>query len=202
VKTLILAALIGLICLPASAQFFEDFNAGIPGDWGLEDYQDGGSAFMWGTNVDYGYDNWTGGDGMCVHGDSDDYGGEFDIGLVTPMIDLTGAMTFEADLNYANYVNYDFFDIDIDAGGGWVNLLRWNEDHGGFQALPGEHVMLDISGYAGQMAKFRFHYYDPNVDDWDWYAQIDNVAVTVPEPGLISLAGGLLGLAALAIRRR
>jgi hypothetical protein len=59
--------------------------------------------------------------------------------------------------------------------------LSWNEDHppGGLFAAPGEAVSIDLNAYLGASdVQVRWHYYDPNFGDWDWYAQVDNVALT------------------------
>jgi MYXO-CTERM domain-containing protein len=110
---------------------------------------------------------------------------------------VPGGARLQLLANYQNFAALDFFDIDINNGSGWVNLLRWNEDHGGFDAPPGEAIDLDLSAYAGDTAQVRFHYYDPNSGDWDWYIQVDDVAVT-PAPGALAL----LGIGGLAVARR
>ena len=61
--------------------------------------------------------------------------------------------------------------------------MSWNEDHGGFRAPPGEAVTVDLSPYLGMSNLIlRWHYYDPNSGDWDWYAQVDEVGVTCEIP--------------------
>ncbi|MEI2688243.1 MAG: choice-of-anchor J domain-containing protein [Anaerolineae bacterium] len=87
-------------------------------------------------------------------------------------------MTYTA--NYQNFINSDFLDVDISTDGGttWTNLLRWNEDHGTSGSPPGVNVSIDLSAYAGQNGlMLRWRYYDPNTGDWNWYAQVDDVAL-------------------------
>lgn len=132
--------------------------------------------------------NFTNGSGGVACVSSDVFGpAEYDVELRTPAINLSGfaapaALTFTA--NYQNFANLDFFTVDVSTNGGaaWTNLLSWNEDHGAFRAAPGENVNLDISAYAGQAdVRFRFRYFDPNSGDWNWYAQVDNVAVAATQ---------------------
>ncbi len=72
----------------------------------------------------------------------------------------------------------------IDGGTGWTNVLSWNEDHGVFRALPGEDVNLDISAVAGNQTSvmIRWYYFDPEPNDYEWYAQVDDVAVACDVP--------------------
>ena len=178
--------------------FYEDFEGGIPGSWSVIDNAGGGVVWM--TNADWGDGNYTNGSGLAAEVNSDSAGtAEFDTELVTHSFVVPAGSALELTANYMNFAYLDFFDIDINVGSGWVNLLSWNEDHGGFFSTPGEDISIDLSGYAGNSANVRFHYYDPNSFDWDWYVQIDNVAVT-PAPSALALLG--LGGLAAARRRR
>jgi hypothetical protein len=53
-------------------------------------------------------------------------------------------------------------------------------------AAPGEAVNLDIASVAGQEnVMCRFHYYDPNMGDNDWYVQVDVVVVAATSIGTL-----------------
>jgi hypothetical protein len=103
-------------------------------------------------------------------------------------VGYTGA-SLEYIVDYQNFGFLDFLNLDISTDGGstWKNLLSWNEDHpvGGLYVATGELVSVDLSHYAGEAdVKLRWHYFDPNSSDWDWYAQIDDVSLAcdnVPE---------------------
>ncbi|MFZ2487073.1 MAG: S8 family serine peptidase [Anaerolineae bacterium] len=171
-------ALAGLVCnAPA-----EGFDTGVPpANWSVQTNEPDGP--QWSMLADCGEDNYTNGSGEAACVSSDVFGtAEFDTSLVSPPLDLTGAgtVTLHYTANYQNYAALDFLDLDIstDAGATWTTLLSWNEDHGTFAAPPGVDVNVDLSAYAGTTgALLRWRYYDPNTDDWDWYAQVDNVAV-------------------------
>jgi hypothetical protein len=176
--------------LLGTALLTESFDTGIPAGWAVVD--NAGSGVVW-TNL-VGCEeagNFTGGAGEVACVSSDLFGqAEFDTELRTPVIDLTGfvapaSLTFLT--NYQNFVNSDFFAVDVStngAAGPWTNLLNWNEDHGTFRGTPGEAVNLDIASVTGQAnVMFRFHYFDPNTGDFDWYAQVDDVVVTATGGG-------------------
>jgi hypothetical protein len=60
--------------------------------------------------------------------------------------------------------------FDIWNGANWVNLLTWNENH-----TAGEFVSLDLGAYVGMSdLQVRYRYAG---NGWDWYAQVDNVAI-------------------------
>ncbi len=200
----------------------ESFDVSIPAGWAVVD--NAGSGVVWTNLANCGEPgNFTGGSGDLGCVSSDDAGiAEFDTELRTPVIDLStsiapASLTFNA--NYQNFGGLDFFDVDVStngAAGPWTNLLTWNEDHGTQGSTPGEAVNLDIDSVVGQAnVMFRFHYYDPNQADWDWYAMVDDVVVTatvggnppaeVPtlsEVGLGGLALLLAGAGFLVLRRQ
>ena len=109
-------------------------------------------------------------------------------------MDLTGvaSATLSYLANYQNFGGVDFLDVDAstDGGGTWAPLRSWNEDHGDLRSVPGEAVTLDLSAFAGSGSVIvRWRYYDPvgPADSGDWYAQIDDVA--------LSCAGDVPGIA-------
>lgn len=156
----------------------EDFEGGIANGWTAEDLL-GSSSFNWDVNTFFSDANFTNAAGLCAEGDSDAFPGEFDVALVSPAVPLPPAGELTYTTNYQNYRNEDFADVDISTdGSSWTTILSWNEDHGGFDAPPGEDITLDLSAYEGQTIRVRFHYYDPNTGDWDWYWQVDDVSIT------------------------
>lgn len=161
-----------------------EFRAGIPESWSV--VNNAGGATVWsdiaGSQIG---GNFTGGTGDAASVSSDAKPGAFDTELQTNTFSLAGMteVTLEYLVDYQNYGFLDFLNLDIstDGGASWKNLLTWNEDHpvGGLGNDTGEQVSVDLSYYAGETnVKLRWHYFDPNQgSDFDWYAQVDNVAL-------------------------
>jgi hypothetical protein len=191
--------------VPAGArtvvQIAEDFGGGVPpAGWQVVDNgSDGpnGSA-AWsglGEGSCVGEGNYTNGEGNCACSNTDAAGSgvEVDTELKTEGYDYSGAsnsiLTFTA--NYQNLAGSDFFEVDYscDNGATWTNILTWNEDHGGFFSTPGEDVNLDTSALDGQACcEIRYHYYDPNSNDFDWYIQVDDHVIEAD--GTVTGLGG------------
>jgi cysteine-rich repeat protein len=164
------------------------FDAGIAGSWSVVDNE--GTGVVWTDIASSGLaDNFTGGSGEAASVSSDAFiFTEFDTELISNSFSLQNqaSAALEYRVNYQNLAGLDFLDVDIstDGGSNWTNLLSWNEDHppGGLFFPPGEAVSIDLSAYLGEPdVRLRWHYYDPNSGDWDWYAQVDNVAITAPD---------------------
>ncbi len=161
----------------------ESFEGGTfpPAGWNVIDNE--GTGVVWQFAADYGDGNYTStGEAATVNSDASGVA-EFDTELWTPEIDVAGKsdLYVQYTANYQNLAGLDFLDLDISTDGGtsWVTLLSWNEDHGGFFAQPGELVTIPLdAAVAGASSMIlRWRYYDPNTDDFDWYAQIDDVIV-------------------------
>ncbi len=190
----------------------EDFNAGLPTGWTV----DSSGAVSWGISGDAANEasNWTGGSGSAASASSDAAGiGAYDASLITTSFSLENFSSASLDF----LVNYqalgqaptaDNFDVDVslDGGASWVTALAFDDDApvGGLFVEDGVAVNLDLSAYLGESdVTLRFHYYNPDPQAFDWYAQVDDVLVagnfmtpgTVAEPpSLAIMAAGLLGL--------
>ncbi len=172
--------------LVSSEVLTASFESGVPAGWSAMDNE--GNGVEWEACSAWGA-NYTGGAGDCIGVSSDAAGqAEFDAELHSPVIDLSNAVAAEVTYkaNYQNYAAHDFFDVDVSTDGGstWETVSTWNEDHGAFFSTPGEEVTLDLSDYAGEQIIIRWRYYDPGTGDYDWYAQIDDVVVSVDEPAV------------------
>jgi cysteine-rich repeat protein len=161
------------------------FDDGIAASWTVVD--NAGTGVVWSSVADSGIGgNFTGGSGDAATANSDASAFvEFDTELHSNSFSLAGwtGATLEYLVDYQNLSNLDFLDLDIstDGGSSWTNLLSWNEDHpvGGLFTTTGEAVSVDLTHYAGETnVKLRWHYFDPNSGDWDWYAQIDDVSLS------------------------
>ena len=161
----------------------QDFNGATfpPTGWTVVD--NAGTGVVWKLNTAWGDGNYTGGTGTAADANSDkNQGIEYDTELVSPVISVASLPPSPKLLYRANFQKYstEYLKVDIKVDGGtWTNLLSWQEDHGGFEGLPGEQVLIDLTPHVTGHANFqlRWHYYNPNTDDWDWYAQVDDVRV-------------------------
>ena len=171
------------------------FDNGVPDSWTVIDNE--ATGVVWNDIANSGIGgNFVGTEGDAASVSSDAAGPvEFDTELRSNMIDLRNAksasVTYQVD--YQNFGGLDFLDLDIstDGGASWATLLSWNEDHpiGGLFVPAGESANVDLSAYIGQKVYLRWRYYDPNSGDWDWYAQIDDVAVDCDVRGRMVGAG-------------
>ncbi len=179
---LIVAKSLGIELLAGTSLLEENFEGGTfpPSGWSTTD--NAGEGVAWGFAGDAGEGNYSGvGEAATIS--SDAFGAaEFDAEIISPSITTAGYknIAVQYNVNYANYANLDFLDLDIQVDdGAWTTVLSWNEDHGTFRGTPGEFVSLPLDSYLTGASSFRlrWHYYDPNAGDWDWYAQIDDVSV-------------------------
>jgi hypothetical protein len=186
--------------------FAESFDTATLGQMTYTDYlTDGASAFEWTNNEAQGLGNFTGGTGSAAMSHSDAVFGAFDHAIVTPEIVLPeDRLVLSFVHNYQNFAHIDIADVDIttDGGSSWINLHRFNEDHGGFYEKPGKTVLLNLTAYAGESVRIRFRHTDLTEDALDWYWQVDNIAVetAIPAPGALALLGAA-GLIAAGRRR-
>ncbi len=185
--------------------FLETFDGGFPAGWSIEDYQVGGSPFTWAPNAAYGAGNWTGGTGVCAMASSLSAPGSYSLALVTPdvVVPAVGG-AFRYKVNWQSAAAFDHARVDISTDGGlvWSPLFTHGPDLGAAfsSAPPNVVVTVGLAGFAGETARFRFHYYTDVVTGpvHDLYWQVDDVElIPAPGSGALALLGGLL-----ALRRR
>ena len=160
------------------------FDDGIAPNWMVVD--NAGTGIVWSNITGSGIGgNFAGGSGDAATANSDASPGEFNTELHSNSFSLAGwnGATLDYLVDYQNLASLDFLNLDIstDGGNNWTNMLSWNENHpvGGLSNATGEAVSVDLTYYAGKEdVKLRWHYFDPNTGDWDWYAQIDDVSLT------------------------
>lgn len=177
----------------------EDFEGGVPPTGWSVTNNVSGSPIVWATNAFWNDQNYTGGSGIAATADSNNaaslfgYEGTYDTALVTPEIQVSSLpanpmVTFV--LNYQEYSGNEALDVDVSGDGGntWTNLAHINTNQGSLYSLPGvsEQVPLTVPGGATQI-EVRWRYYNL-ISGFDWYAQIDNVAIG----GCAPISGGLV----------
>jgi hypothetical protein len=163
----------------------EDFESWPPAGWVLSaDPQTGG---VWkslahpagcASGSSFPYINATGGAGLCADANSDCQGDGMDTTMVTPSFSLaspdylSAQLQFKSDFFCAAALDEAWVDITTDGGAVWTNLLYF--DH---QSVRGPDTeTIDLTPYLGQPdVRLSFEYAAPG---WDWYWQVDDVAVT------------------------
>lgn len=153
-----------------------DFESGIPGDWTVSDDSPGGDGITWVTTADNecGIDNNTGASGTAACADSDFPGSAnspaYDTSLITPPIDLSGVGSATLDAStYFRYYDDSQLNIEIWNGSDWD--VAWTVD-----SDSQNDVNVDLDAYTGaDNVQVRFRYLG---DGWDYYAQVDDVALS------------------------
>lgn len=170
------------------------FESGIPADWTIVD-NTGGTGIVWVSTTDAacGIANLTNGSGEAVCADSDHAGSgapAYNTELVSNAFDLTGydSITLDVAAYYRDLgTGNDLFKVDVWDGTTWTNELTWDTSH-----MPGD-INLDLSSYSGLTGvQVRFTYAG---DGWDWYAEVDNVALTcanLSQPPVIEVSPATL----------
>ncbi len=129
-------------------------------------------------------DSWAAVDSLCTSG-----GTRMDEELISPVIDLSGAVTatleFDHWFAWASTRRDELADVDVrssNTGGAWVNVAQWS----GASSPNGEHVNLDISTEAAGAAdvQIRFHYHNAQVELY-WY--VDNITVDFSNPAYCNM---------------
>lgn len=157
-----------------------DFESGIPGDWTVTDDSPGGDGITWVTTADSecGFGNDTGASGTAACADSDFPGSSdspaYDTALTTPPIDLSGVASAALDVStYFRYYQDSQLNIEVWNGSGWD--VAWTVD-----SDSQNDVNVDLDAYTGaDDARVRFRYVG---DGWDYYAQVDDVALSCSGP--------------------
>ncbi len=168
----------GYVTTPGFAQNFETWP--LTG-WTIVDHA--GVGVVWKSSAVWGDNNFTGGSGVAADVNSDNsYHMNYDTELVSPTIDpatLPGKnLTYKA--NFQSFSGLEALDLDITNDGGaiWTNISHWTTDHGSNGALPGVTVAVDLTPFITANFQLRWRYYTSQSSPWDWYAQVDEVAIT------------------------
>ncbi|MEM6638558.1 MAG: dockerin type I domain-containing protein [Pseudomonadota bacterium] len=185
------------ICIARDVCFAEDFDPGLSGNLSAIGWQSipVGGTLDWGTTDDgvcgsanFPNGNYTDGFGQAACVDSDAFGsGEQTALLCSPPIDLSTATGSKLDFN----LNFQIFqNTGEDGFGAFVGTEPPNatnvvndysqvyvtfENQGAFTDSPGEDVSVDVSAFDGESEVYACFFYRGN---FDWYAQVDDVAIT------------------------
>jgi len=179
---------VALIVLSSAASadgLEEHFGGSFPPSGGMV-ADSASSGVVWKSNAEWDQVNWTGGGGTCAACNPNAAAGvDYDTWLISPVFEVPENARLYFRMNYQNMAGWDFLDIEVFIGMSWYTILRLNEDHGAFLALPGEWGIAEFPGMVGPgvEVKIGFHYHDDVTSpDDDWYAQIDDVIISDGSP--------------------
>ena len=160
----------------------QDFEGSFPpAGWNVVNNVPGG-ACVWDNTNPNGRTNLTGGTGKFAIADSDYCGSasSMDTEMWTSTLDLTGLadprVSFNMDFYYysSGGSEYGALDASTDNGATWSNLKTWTANARGPRLE--EYAM---PGAGSNNARVRWHYGNSS---WDWWWQVDNVAITACAP--------------------
>lgn len=168
----------------------ESFDTQIPSSWRVVNNVPE-SPVVWRLNTQLDAKNYTKGTGTAATVRSDIFPNKrFDTELRTPTLRIPNNnpvyLSFRANYQDFDPAGADFLSVDVSLNGGasWIELLRWNEDHGSFfdqgGVVTGENVTLELTPFVrrDQEIIVRWRYYDVGAGlPQDWYAQIDDVEI-------------------------
>ena len=183
-----LSETVGEVVLGGGIVLTEDFEGGIPGSWTIEDgSSDGFTWYADDVSDPAGCGNTDpnpplAGTWAAVDSDCTGTGVAMDESLISPVMDLSFALTASLDFDHF-YQQYgpEFCDVDVRSsltGGAWVNVAQWT----GTDTPNPDHATLDITAQAAGAsdAQVRWRYYNA---DFEWFWYLDNVIVAYTAPG-------------------
>jgi len=160
----------------------EDFSAGIPGTWTIED--GGTSADTWfscdpsaGCNDHGEFGNATPPYAM-VDSDVAGSGSTLEEGLITPSVDCSGysliLLRFLNNFQWVSGADYGEIQVSNDGGSTWNTIVTLQSDTAD---RAGEVVLLDISPEAAGQADVMVRFYYNDAGEWAWYWMVDDVEI-------------------------
>ncbi|WNJ17940.1 PKD domain-containing protein [Pontibacter sp. G13] len=158
----------------------EDFDQGIPSNWGISNggtstdtwmETTGGVAgqYLDGTEFLVANSELAGSGGVVL----------FEI-IQSPVIALTGGVSLELEFDqyFRSAGGGEYGLVQVWNGFQWVTLYTVSSTTGSWNA-PNKQT-INISSYVNSQFRVRFTYYD--VGTWGWYWAIDNVKISNPQP--------------------
>ncbi len=160
----------------------ETFDSSIPTTWTVVD--GGSTTDTWVYTTAYGTSSTLDGTPFAfVDSDGAGEGVTMDEELISPAIDCTGytnlILDFDHYFHYITGYGDEQADVDIWDGSTWNNIWASGSADVGSWTSP-DHQSIDITAYANDELRVRFHYYDAV---YDYYWAVDNVVITGDQSG-------------------
>ncbi|TVQ89336.1 MAG: DUF4623 domain-containing protein, partial [Bacteroidetes bacterium] len=163
---------------PLELPFVEDFNDTIiPPLWMVIDQPEHTAIRTWEVIAALGTNTIDGTPFAIINSDAaGSGGGTLNSMLYTPAIDAStaeGAVVLSFEQYYRHLGADAFARVEVYDGAEWIQLANYTTTQGSWTAPV--LAMFDITEYANDNLRVRFHYTDGG--SWAWYWAIDNVSI-------------------------
>lgn len=164
-----------------SLPYLETFNAGLPEDWEVIDFENDG--FSWNIISGYEGESLNGSQFSFVNSDAaGDNNTHLLESLISPVIqcDSANVLILSFDSYYRQRGNQTGH-VEVWDGEQWQELIAYSSS-GGFWNTPSLEV-IDITEYKNDQLRIKFLFDDSA--EWNWFWAVDNVHIYEAETGII-----------------
>ncbi len=155
----------------------ENFDAGLPEGWTIED--GGNSVDTWMHVASYDGNSLDGTPFMMCDSDAAGSGVTMNEMLISPVMNAGGVEELYITFDLVHqWISDDYVSVEVYDGSAWVEVLKNMEDTGAYPWGPTAHKTIDATEYANENFQVRFIYFG----SYDWYAAIDNVTIANEAP--------------------
>ncbi|WP_347216723.1 T9SS type A sorting domain-containing protein [Chryseobacterium sp.] len=166
--------------------FSEDFNgSALPAGWTVENPD---TAFNWSVGEQNGFASFPSGAAFFDDDDAGPTGINTNARLISPVINLTGAVSPKLSFDYANMIDDldSTLKVEVFNGTSWVQVFTfsgqagvWDLDFNTFSYVVTSYasaVNIDLTPYVNAAFKLRFVYDDAG--DYSYGVVVDNLTIT------------------------
>ena len=155
----------------------ENFDAGVPEGWTIED--GGNTTHTWMHVASFSGNSLDGTPFMMCNSDAAGSSATLNEKLISPVLNASGVEGLYITFDLVHqWISDDYLSVEVFDGSAWVEVLKNQADTGPYPWGPTVQKTIDATEYANENFQVRFIYFGT----YDWYAAIDNVAITNEAP--------------------